>query len=138
MQRLCEIEQDLLTVFDQISIAHEIIAFEVECKCEYQYIDNYKFYIPLPGLRVNLNIENFNLLNEILSKKFICNLNAHFSIRDSYTTPRLSLQEFTVLLENLKINHTSQEINLSKNGLGDEGAMMVAESLKFNSVIKKN
>ena len=56
MERVCQIEEELLIVFDNVHVVHEILAFEVDLKLYFTDIEqkflNCQFCTPLPGLEV--------------------------------------------------------------------------------------
>jgi len=166
MERLDQVEDELLDIFQKINVVHEILAFEVDFQCEFSkgYLRHYKFDVPFPGLEVYTFRNTANVLQEILSKRFVCTLSIHepdhqvykpkpasieliMNLKDAFKTnntvkklhmdTRIGAQGAIEFAEALKMNTTIQELNLRHNNIGNNGCIALADSLKINKTLKK-
>jgi len=164
MERLDQVEDELLEIFQKTNVVHEILAFEVDFQCNFSkgYLQHYKFDVPFPGLEVYTFRNTVNVLQEILSKRFVCTLSIHepdhqvykpppieliMNLKDAFKTnntvkklhmdTRIGAQGAIEFAEALKMNTTIQELNLRHNNIGNNGCIALADSLKINKTLKK-
>ena len=136
MEKLDQIEDELLNIFQKTSVVHEILAFLVNFGCEFyeEYLMHCNFQVPLPGLKVRTD----NLVNgaeDIFSKNFICNYEISypgnlsfvpFPFKTILTNSNLLRQNKTIKI--LTIGHTVR--------LNSAGVKEICDALKVNNTIQ--